>query len=87
MSLIPPCCIVIQFKCLNVLQCSTTHGDFFCCFRCQVELHIQPVGNGLWRFPISFEATDPLPDDNIVLIARKLTGETKTSFRLTSLTR
>ena len=55
--------------------------------RCQAELLVQPVGYGLWRFPVTFIASDPDPDDTIVLHAKYLTKETKTSFRLTSLTK
>jgi hypothetical protein len=55
-------------------------------FSCVCELHVQPHGYGLWRFPVTLTGTDPSPDDVIVLQAQHLTKEIKKGFRLTSLT-
>ena len=54
---------------------------------CQAELHVQPNGYGVWRYPVIFKATAPAPDDIIIIQAQQLTGETKKGFRLTSLTK
>ena len=56
---------------------------------CRHEAHllVQGATGGLWRFPLRFQATEPEPDDLVVVEAAGLNRESAVAFRLTSNTK
>lgn len=49
-----------------------------------MELLVQGAMGGVWKFPLRFVATDPEPDDHIVIEASGLDRESSIGFRMTS---
>jgi hypothetical protein len=45
---------------------------------------VQGATGGMWRFPLRFVATEPEPDDLIIIEASALNRESAVGFRLTS---
>merc|ERR1712178_20544 len=52
-----------------------------------VQLLVKGATGGLWRFPLQFSASEPEPDDSIVIEAAGLNKESVVCFRLSSQTR
>ena len=49
-----------------------------------VQLLVQGATGGMWRFPIRFVATEPEPDDTIIIEAVGLGKLSSIGFRLNS---
>lgn len=49
-----------------------------------VHLVISSSSGGIWRFPFRFAASDPAPDDVIIIESTGLNSESSVAFRLTS---
>ncbi len=60
-----------------------------CIFYSRHDAHLLVKGatGGIWRFPVRFIATEPEPDDDIVIEATGLGKESSLGFRLTSMER
>ncbi|ELT88008.1 hypothetical protein CAPTEDRAFT_206458 [Capitella teleta] len=50
------------------------------------QLRVQGATGGMWRFPLKFVATEPEPDDLVIIEASALNQESAIGFRLTSQT-
>ena len=71
---------------ISVLYPSITYT---CSNACRHDVHLLVKGatGGLWKFPLRFIATEPEPDDDIVIKATGLGQESSVGFRLNSQTR
>ena len=52
--------------------------------RHEVELIVKASTGGIWRFPVKFIATEPEPDDTIIIEAAGLNKQSTVGFRLSS---
>ncbi|CAH1800026.1 unnamed protein product [Owenia fusiformis] len=52
-----------------------------------VQLLVQAATGGVWKFPVRFIATEPVPDDTIVIDAVGLNKQSSVGFRLNSQSR
>ncbi len=68
-------------------KCLELYLSIFLSFRHDAHLLVKGATGGIWRFPVRFIATEPEPDDDIVIEATGLGKESSLGFRLTSMER